>query len=164
MFARSLSLMALTAFVSAAAVSQSMAGSCCGCGYYCAPPPQVQIWGLSPSYVVNQGPVYSGPGFYTEPTYEGEASTADYPYVGYGDYPRYYRPYDGGPYSDPYRHHIYHRDWLGVLPARPHHFEILERRENGVVYRHGFGPRAITMSGDGHWEQRHRDFRDPRDR
>jgi hypothetical protein len=164
MLARSLSLMALTAFVSAAAVSQSMAGSCCGgCGYSCAPP-QVQIWGLSPSYVVNQGPVYTGPGFYTEPTYEGEASTADFPYVGYGDYPRYYRPYDGGPYSDPYRHHIYHRDWVGVLPARPHHFEILERRENGVVYRHGFGPRAITMSGSGHWEERYRDFRDPRDR
>ena len=166
MFARSLSLLALTAFVAAATVPQALAGSCCGCAYSCAPPAQVQIWGLSPSYVVNQGPVYSGPGFYTEPTYEGEASTADYPYVGYGDYPRYYRPYDGGPYSDPYRHHIYHRDWLGVLPARPHHFEILERHGSDVTYRRSFGTRGITMmSGDGRWESRgHREFRDPRDR
>jgi hypothetical protein len=44
--------------------------ACCGCAYTCAPPPQVQIWGLAPSFVVNQGPVYTGPGFYTSPTYE----------------------------------------------------------------------------------------------
>jgi hypothetical protein len=165
MFVRSLSLLALAAFVSAGAAPQAMAGSCCGCANTCAPPAQVQIWGLSPSYVVNQGPVYSGPGFYTEPTYEGELSTVDYPYVGNGYYPRYYRPYDGGPYADPFRHRVYHRYWQGVLPAEPHHFEILERHGSGMLYRHGFGPRSIVMSGEGHWVSRgHRDFRDPRDR
>jgi hypothetical protein len=140
MITRTLSLLALTAFVAAAAATPAMAGSCCGCAYTCAPPAQVQIWGLSPSYVVNQGPVYTGPGFYTAPTYEGEASTADYPYVGYGGYPRYERPY-----------------------ARPHHFSELSRHEADVVYRPGFGRRAITMSIDGRLASRgHRDFRDPR--
>jgi hypothetical protein len=159
MITRSLSLLALAAFVSAAAATQAMAG-CCGCAYTCAPPAQVQIWRLSPSYVVNQGPVYTGPGFYTSPTYEGEVSTVDYPYVGTG----YYRPYDGGPYADPFRHHLYHHYWHGLLPARPHHFEMLERRESGVLYRHGFGRRAITMSTAEHWGYRgHGHFRDPRD-
>jgi hypothetical protein len=140
MITRTLSLLALTAFVAAAAATPAMAGSCCGCAYTCAPPAQVQIWGLSPSYVVNQGPVYTGPGFYTAPTYEGEASTADYPYVGYGGYPRYERPY-----------------------ARPHHFAEFSRHEADVVYRPGFGRRAITMSVDGRMASRgHREFRDPR--
>jgi hypothetical protein len=99
MFARSLSLLALTTLVAAATATQALAGSCCGCAYTCAPPApaQIQIWGLSPTYVVNQGPVYSGPGFYTEPTYEGEVSTADYPYVGIGVFPRHYRPHAGRP-------------------------------------------------------------------
>jgi hypothetical protein len=156
MFARSLSLLALTAAVAAATATQALAGSCCGCAYTCAPPTpaQIQIWGLSPAYVVNQGPVYSGPGFYTAPTYEGEVSTADYPYVGNGFYPRYYRPYDGGPYADPFRHRLYHSYWPGELPVRPHHFEIL--------HRHGA---SVTMSGDPHWVSRsHKDFRDPHDR
>jgi hypothetical protein len=165
MFARSLSLLALTAFVAAAAVPPALAGSCCGCAYTCAQPAQVQIWGLSPSYVVNQGPVFTGPGFYTSPTYEGETSTVDYPYVGYGDYPRYHRPYDGGLYADPFRHRPYHRYWQSVLPERRHHFEMLREHETGVLYRHGFGPRAITMSRSGHWVAHNRDiFRDRRDR
>ena len=143
MFVRSLSLLALAAFVSAAAATQAMA--CCGCAYTCAPPAQVQIWGLTPSYVVNQGPVYTGPGFYTSPTYEGEASTVDYPYVGYGDYPRY------------------HRYWQGALPERPRHFQMFHRHETSVIYRHGFGPRAITMSPEQHWVARtHRNLRDLR--
>ena len=109
MSARSLSLLALTALLAAVAATPVQAGSCCGCGNACAPPPQIQIWGLSPTYVVNHGPVYSGPGFYTAPTYEGEVSTVDYPYV--GTYPShyFYRPYDGGPYADPFRHRLYHR-------------------------------------------------------
>ena len=163
MSTRSRSLFALAAFAAAAAATPAMAGSCCGCASTCAPPAQVQIWGLAPSFVVNQGPVYTGPGFYTGPTYEGEVSTVDYPYVGTGDYPRYYRPYDGGPYADPFRHRLYHRYWQGEFRARPHHFEMLERRETGVFYRHGFGRRAITMSSAEHWGWRsHRGFRDPR--
>ena len=124
---------------------------------------QVQIWGLSPTYMVNQGPVFSGPGFYTAPTFEGEALTVDYPYVGRGDYPRYQRPYDGGPYTDPFSHRPYRNYWEGALPARPHHFGVLPRHEAGVVYRQGFGPRAIVMSSDARLASRgHRDFRDPR--
>ena len=75
MLRRSLSLLALTVFVSAAAATEAMA--CCGCASTCAPPAQVQIWGLSPSYGVNLGPVYSGPDYYTSPTYEGETSMVD---------------------------------------------------------------------------------------
>src|SRR5882724_8409979 len=105
MMTRSFALLAATAFVAAGAAMPAMAGSCCGCAYTCAPPAQVQIWGLSPEYVVNQGPVFSGPGFYTAPTYEGEASTVDYPYIRYGAYPRY----DGGPDADPFRHRLYHK-------------------------------------------------------
>ena len=161
MIKRSLSLLALTAFVAAAAAPPAMAGACCGCAHTCASPAQVQIWGLSPTYVVNQGPVYSGPGFYTSPTYEGEVSTVDYPYVGYGDYFRYDRPYDGGPYSNPFRHRLYHKYWHGVLPERPHHLAMISRHETGMLYRQGFGRRAIMMSGDQHLMSRsHRDFRD----
>ncbi len=143
MIKRSLYLLAVTALVSAAAATQAMAGSCCGCADTCASPAQIQIWGLSPTYVVNQGPVFSGPGFYTAPTYEGEVSTADYPYFGYGNYPRLYRRY-----------------WEGAMPARPHRFEEFERHEGGVTYRRGFGPRAITMSHEERWIARgHRELR-----
>ncbi len=161
------SLLATTAFVAAAAATPAMAGSCCGCAYICAPPEQippaqVQIWGLSPEFVVNQGPVFSGPGYYTEPTFEGESSTVDYPYVGYGN-PRYYRPYDGAPSADPFRHRPYHKYWEGVLPARPHHFAVLSRHEDGVSFRRGFGPRAITMSaGERPVARGHRDLHEPR--
>jgi hypothetical protein len=71
-----------------------------------------------PMYVVNQGPVYSGPGIYAVPTYSegGYAYTEPFPYVrsfGYGPYSifqadrplpyRYYRqgyrPYGYPPYG-----------------------------------------------------------------
>jgi hypothetical protein len=154
MIKRTLSLLALAAFVSASAATQAMA--CCGCADTCAPPAQVQIWGQSPSYVVNQGPIFTGPGFYASPTYEGDMLTVDYPYVGPGRYPGYYRPYDGGPYTEPFRHRLYHPYWQGALPAGPHRFEMLHRHEAGVIYRRGFGPRAITMSNAVHWESRGR--------
>jgi hypothetical protein len=146
-----LSLLAATAFVSAVAATQADA-QCCGCSYTCgapAAPAPIQIWGLSPGYVVNQGPVYTGPGFYTSPTYEGEVSTADYPYVDY--------PYDRG---DSFRHHLYHSYWP-MLPERPHHFATLHRYEPGFVYRRGPGPRAITMSRADRWPA-HPHYRDPR--
>ena len=156
MFARSLSLLALTAFVSAAAATEAMA--CCGCAYTCAPPAQIQIWGLSPSYVVNQGPVFSGPGFYTSPTYEGETLTADYPYV--GNYPRYDYRYESGVYPNTFRHRVDRRYWQGELSEQPRHFAVFNRHEAGVFYRHGFGPRAITMSGTPRWVAgNHRDLR-----
>jgi hypothetical protein len=150
MITRSLSLLALAAFASAVAAAPAMA--CCGCAYTCAPPVQIQNWGFqnwgfqtweSPSYVVNQGPVFTGPGFYSSPTYEGETLTVDYPYVGPFGYPGYYRPYNGGPGIEPFRHRLYHPYWRGALS---HGFEVPYRHEAGVIYRHGFGPRAITMS------------------
>jgi hypothetical protein len=152
MVTRTLSLLALTAFASASAATQAMA--CCGCDYACAPPALVQIW-EPPTYAVNQGPVFTGPGFYTSPTYEADMLTVDFPYVGPGDYPGYYRPYDGGPYTEPFRHRLYHPYRQGALPAE-HHFEMLHRHEAGVIYRRGFGPRAITMSNAVHWEPRGR--------
>ena len=42
-------------------------------------------------YIVDQGPVYSGPGIYTNPTVVLPRRMAHYPYVGRG-YP-YYRPH-----------------------------------------------------------------------
>jgi hypothetical protein len=165
MMTRWFSLLGATAFVAAAAATPAMA--CCGCAYTCAPPAQVppaqvQIWGLSPQFVVNQGPVFSGPGYYTAPTFEGESLTIDYPYVGYGE-PRHYRPYDGAPSADPFRHRLHHEYWEGVLPERPHHFAVRSHHEAGVVYRRGFGPRAVTMSaGERLVVRGHRDLREPR--
>src|ERR1700758_1268135 len=125
MLKRSLALLALGA-VALAASANSAAAQCCSCALPCAAPAPVTIWGLSPVYGVNQGPVYSGPGYTTLPTYEGEASTADYPYVGYeggyGPYPRYpfYRPYAGGRYADPLNRHVYRGNWQGVAPGYRH--------------------------------------------
>jgi hypothetical protein len=117
--------------------------------------------------VVNQGPVFSGPGYYTAPTFEGESLTIDYPYFGYGNpalsAPRHYRPYDGAPSADPFRHRLHHEYWEGVLPERPHHFAARSHHEAGVMYRRGFGPRAITVSGGERLVARgHRDLREPR--
>ncbi len=151
---RSFSLLAATAFVAAAAATPAVAGSCCGCAYTCAPPAlvaptKVQIWGLSPQFVVNQGPVFSGPGYYTAPTFEGESLTVDYPYVGYGGY-------------DPFRHRLHHNYWEGALPG-PQHFAVLSRHEAGVVYRRGFGPRVIAMpAGERLVARGHRDLGEPR--
>ena len=91
MFRRSLFLVALTAVVTAAAATQAGARSCYRCAHTYARPVPIQIWGLSPVYVVNQGPVYTGPGFTTSPIWEEEASTAGFPYVRDSDYPRHGR-------------------------------------------------------------------------
>ena len=96
----SLHLLALGALLAGACATPAAAR----CAIACAPPAHLQIWGLSPGYVVNQGPVYSGPGFTTWPTFEGEQSTLGYPYVRYESYPGYrpfpdfYQPVDAGPY------------------------------------------------------------------
>ena len=71
-------------------------------------------------------------------------------------YPGYdYRRYDGGPSIEPFRHRLYHPYWQGALP-QPRTFEMLHRHEAGVIYRRGFGPRAITMSRAVHWDLRGR--------
>jgi hypothetical protein len=95
----SLYLLALAAALSGAAITPAAAG-CCRCTVRCAPAP-LTFWGVVPSYGVNRGPVYTGPGYTTLPTYEAEVSTLDYPYVGYANDPVYrpyprYLPYTGG--------------------------------------------------------------------
>lgn len=139
MVRHTLSIFASTALVAAAAITPA-AAQCCGCAYTCAPPAQVQIWGVQPGYVVNQGPVYSGPGFYTSPTFEGETLTVDYPGVGYHD------PFNRGPY-DPFRHQLYNPYWPH-LPPEHGPFRTLHR--------------SAALSSSPQWgAHRYRGYRDP---
>ena len=136
-----LSLFALAGLVLLAAATPARAQCCGGCAYTCAPPAQIQIWGLQPGYVVNQGPVYTGPGFYTLPTFEGEALTVDYPAVGH------YDPFDRGPY-DPFRHQLYNPYWPHLAPEHGR-FRTLHR--------------GVTLSSSAPWgAHRSRGYRDLR--
>ena len=72
---------------------------------------------------------------------------------GYGGYPRY---------ADPFRHRLYHSYWEGVLPARPHHFAVLPRHEDGVVYRRDSGRGPSPCRGERLVARGHRDLREPR--
>ena len=58
-------------------------------------------------YIVDQGPVYGGPGIYTNPTLEYPHPLPPYPYVGrsYPTYPGYY----GRRYSPALRARAQHR-------------------------------------------------------
>jgi hypothetical protein len=164
MFRNSLHLVALGALLAGTAATPAAVG-CCGCPTPCAPPAEVQIWGLSPGYVVNQGPVYTGPGFTTEPTYEGESSTVGYPYAAYESYPGYrpfpdfYQPIDRGPY---FQRRFYRGYWPDAglpqpYPADAHYYRGYSR--------HDIGPRVVRVSA-AHWvAHTRRDIdRDPRDR
>lgn len=96
-------------------------GGCGGCG-------QVVAYAAPSLYVVNQGPVYSGPGIMTPyRTYSPETAYApatDYPYVpGYGGavYPHYAHPYYRARYAyrgpmamHPYMHPYMHRRYDGA--------------------------------------------------
>jgi hypothetical protein len=158
MIKRSLALLALGALALAASANVA-AAQCCSCAMPCAAPAPITIWGLSPAYGVNQGPVYSGPGYTTLPTYEGEASTVDYPYVGYeGGYEPYrgypyYRPYDGRRYADPFSHRVRGGYWRDVAPLYRHGF-----------YRHVVMPRVLTVSAVHAMPRMHRIDHDWRDR
>jgi hypothetical protein len=61
-----------------------------------APAPIVVVQPAAPYYVVNQGPVYAGPGIVTYPGYFNEVAVPTfYPYVSvdyYLPYPHYYGP------------------------------------------------------------------------
>jgi hypothetical protein len=117
MFRRPLQLLALGTVISAAAATQAAAGSCCGgCWSPCvapapvvvAPTPvvvQPVVVPVTPVYVVNQGPIYSGPGIMTYPGYFDEWQWPRfYPYVGVDVYAPLYRPYEPRRY---YRHVSY---------------------------------------------------------
>jgi hypothetical protein len=119
-----LRLFAIGAIATLAGITQAAAGCCpvpvttCGCGPVFAP--AVMAVPVPEMYVVNQGPVYSGPGPYvTQRNYiEGDQVAAiGYPYVGYVPAPtvprRFYYgggyrrvvggPYLGRPYINPWR-------------------------------------------------------------
>jgi hypothetical protein len=99
-------LFALGAIASVSAVTPSAAGSCCACATPClvpAPVVEVVVPYVKPYYVVDQGPVYDGPGIVTVPTIKYfHTPLADYPYV---THVYSYPAYDGGPV---WRHRRYH--------------------------------------------------------
>jgi hypothetical protein len=113
--------LALTCGMIAHAPAGSCAGPDCGCGPAVAVA-AVPCVPLVESYLVNQGPVYSGPGHYLRQTPDPEPCC--YPSVGYvysgypygvydsGGYPRgFYSPYAGYPYAEtyPYRRYAHWR-------------------------------------------------------
>jgi hypothetical protein len=79
MFARAFRLLPLAALAAASASATASAGCCPAPACGCAPPPVEML-------IVNQGPVYSGPGPYvTQRNYiEGDQiAPKGFPYVGY---------------------------------------------------------------------------------
>ena len=98
MIRRSLSLAALTVLSATASISAASAGSPCCCPAPCvvAGPPVVVYtpYEMPRIYIVDHGPVYSGPGIYANPTLVVPRPMVGYPYVGprYGHLPRYRAP------------------------------------------------------------------------
>lgn len=99
----------------ASIVTAVPAAACCGCVSACAPAPVVHRHLApvyrpyrEPIYVVNQGPVYSGPNIMLVPgAWQDETTPAVYPYIGHD----YYRP------SYRWRHGLMYpraRRWHGV--------------------------------------------------
>jgi hypothetical protein len=100
MFRRSLYLFAASAVAALAVASPAAAGGCCECIAMPACPPAeylpvLELPEVTPIYVVNHGPVYTGPGIVSAPMfYKLRTSTAPYPYIGhehYYGYPRLHR-------------------------------------------------------------------------
>jgi hypothetical protein len=138
-------------FVAAAALSlgaatQAAAGGCCpalsaNCG--CGPAPVVERLAVpvdpTPEiYVVNQGPIFSGPGPYLRREGPYEPPCCGYPYVGAvytgypyglqnsGGYPRgTYSPFTGYPYVEGARSYVKYR--MGYRPARVYARRIAPR-------------------------------------
>jgi hypothetical protein len=106
MFRRSIQFLALGAFAAVAAPGGAAANPCCAC---------VQVV-CEQFYIVNHGPVYTGPGIVVSPAYfEQDRWPTVYPYVGRT---YLYQPYDG-PYVGLYPHRRYHRhDVQRSLPVR----------------------------------------------
>jgi hypothetical protein len=96
MFRRSLYILACSAAALAMA-SPAAAGWCCECVPDCPPVqyiPVLELPEVTPVYVVNHGPVYTGPGIVSAPMfYKLRTSTAPYPYIGhhYYSYPYVHR-------------------------------------------------------------------------
>ena len=96
MIRRTLSIAALATAAAVAAAPSANAGSPCCCPAPCvvAPPPVVVYtpYEMPQIYIVDQGPVYSGPGIYTNPTVVMPWRMPRYPYVGRA-YPHYVPSY-----------------------------------------------------------------------
>jgi hypothetical protein len=98
MLVRSSLLLVLGTIGALSTLTPAAAGSCCACSPICVQPAPVfvvpQPVYVKPIYIVNQGPVYSGPGIVTRPLKKHfNVPLADYPYVGRDHwYPRY-NPY-----------------------------------------------------------------------
>lgn len=91
MIRQSLTIAALAALAVANAAPVTAGGSCC-CPAPCvaprAPMMMYRPYEIPPVYIVNQGPVYSGPGIHTQPEIVVLQPMPAYPYVRY-DYPVY---------------------------------------------------------------------------
>jgi hypothetical protein len=109
MFRRLTHLLAIGTLVTGGAMGTAAADPCCPGGYYTGSyyAGGYYTGGYDQFYVVNHGPVYSGPNIVVGSGYHHfEGVPAIYPYVGRS---YWYRPYDGGPYADPIGHRLYHR-------------------------------------------------------
>ena len=88
MIRHSLHLLAFWAAAMFAAGGEAAAGSCCNCPAPCAPEPVIEVvetHAAAPFYVVDQGPIFTGPGIVSYPTVRKMyQSIGDYPYIGYG--------------------------------------------------------------------------------
>ena len=108
-----LHLIAIGAAVSLGAVTPAAAGGCCP----------------APIYVVNQGPVFTGPGPMIQqlPDRAPKAYPGGYPYVGF--------VFSGYPYG-------YDRPWVGDPAVTPVDFPV----QRGVVKRPFYhGPRGVRV-------------------
>ena len=140
---RELAAIAVGAALSLGAMSNASAGGACG-GGNCGCGAVVEV--VQPcaaaveSYLINQGPVLSGPGHYLGQLEEARpCCDQPYPYVGfvysgypYGldgpatGYPRgFYSPYTGYPYGEPYPYYGRRAHWHvrhhGARSARVHY-------------------------------------------
>jgi hypothetical protein len=101
MIRRTLSIAALATLAAVASASSASAGSPCCCVDSCVVVPMRPVkvyvpYEMPRIYIVDQGPVYSGPGIYTNPTLVLPHRLPRYPYVG-RDYPTL------PPYREPLR-------------------------------------------------------------
>ncbi len=91
-------LIAALGALAAATASPAGAGQRCCCAAPCiapvAPVTVYQPYEMPRIYVVDRGPVYSGPGIYVDPTVVVSRRMPRYPYVAH-DYPAYHGPYYG---------------------------------------------------------------------
>jgi hypothetical protein len=130
-----LNVLAAAVALSLAAATEATAGGCCPEPYNncpCAPGAVLEPYDASGGiYLVNQGPVYSGPGP-ALPRQAPDLVPAGYPYVGFvysgypyglqnaGGYPRgFYSPYAGYPYAEPLGYRSPKR--MSYRPARVYH-------------------------------------------